>query len=146
MTAGTFVHFCHRYHTPYGEASEAQITIDGENDFGYTSLPAAIFAAAEAGFYANYNSQSMKASFLIAAGWFLFMFYTQVVLLNLLIAIMTETHSRVHEVARLVAIFERAKLLVEFEAGLGFDYYEDVRTAGTRRALHRRAARRALEP
>ena len=37
----------------------------------------------------------------------IFMFLVQIVLLNLIIAVMSESHTRVREVARLVALFER---------------------------------------
>ena len=39
------------YHTPYGAASAADITIDGGNDYGFATLGDSIFASAEAGFY-----------------------------------------------------------------------------------------------
>ena len=42
-------------------------------------------------------------------------------LLNLLIAIMSDTHSRVHHVAQLVALYERAKLVLEQEPELDED-------------------------
>ena len=44
-----------------------------------------------------------------------FMLCVQLVLLNLLIAIMGATHERVRGVAELVARFERAKLVLEEE-------------------------------
>lgn len=46
------------------------------------------------------------------------MLVVQVVLLNLLIAIMSDTHTRVHDVSHLVAKFERAKLVLEEEQSL----------------------------
>lgn len=53
--------------------------------------------------------------------WFLFMFLLQIVLLNLLIAIMADTHSRVYGVAQLVALAERARLILAYEEQLQLD-------------------------
>ena len=58
----------------------------------------------------------------------------QVVLLNLLIAIMSDTHSRVRDVSQLVALYERAKLVLEQELELKLDAPPSLH----RRRRHRR--------
>ena len=71
-----------------------------------------------------------------------FTFVLQVMLLNLLIAIMSDTHSRVHHVSQLVALYERAKLVLEQEHELKLDHVTS-RPAAAMAAASRAAASRA---
>ena len=45
-----------------------------------------------------------------------YMLFVQLVLLNMLIAIMSESHTRVSEQSQLVALFRRAALILEYES------------------------------
>lgn len=47
--------------------------------------------------------------------YFMLMFMVQLVLLNVLIAIMTSAHDRIHVNARMVARYQRARLILELE-------------------------------
>jgi len=82
---------------------------------GFPTLASAIFASVNMGLYGQFEPISLESSVPSALAFEGFMFVVQVVLLNLLIAIMSESHTRVRTVALLVAHFERAKMIVDHE-------------------------------
>ena len=82
-------------------------------------------------------AESMQKEWQVVAAFELFMICVQIVLLNLLIAIMADSHHRVHAVAQLVAHFERAKLVLDYEqAHSGLFESMSAAQPGSARWLH----------
>ena len=64
-----------------------------------------LFVSVNMGLYGTYDETPMQKEWQVVAAFELFMICVQIVLLNLLIAIMADSHHRVHAVAQLVAHF-----------------------------------------
>jgi len=97
-------------HTPYGASP---------TDYGDVLL--SLYAFFNMGVYAAFGTEgedAMRSYWQVLVVYEIFMIAVQLVLLNLLIGIMTDTHGRVREVSQLVAHFERAKLVLEEESKL----------------------------
>jgi len=110
-----------------------------EWDFAYS-----LFFTMNMGLYASFDpgvmDQYPQVNFLYQT----FMVLTQIVLLNLLIAIMGASHQRVMGISELVALHERAKLILEHEQTLGRVKVVPERQ-GWRRILDSSARRRARD-
>lgn len=112
-------------------------TSDNDNRVaGFPSLESAIFSAVNMGLYAQFEPLSIESNLFTAIAFESFMFMVQVVLLNLLIAIMSESHTRVRNVSLLVAKFERARLILEHENGMQAKLAQEERHRVMPRWLH----------
>eukprot|EP00966_Prymnesium_polylepis_P164893 3812424-Prymnesium_polylepis.2 len=88
---------------------------------GYGTMDNSLYKSLNMGVYSDmgkHGERTMQAHIQVVVLYEFFMLSVQLVLLNLLIAIMSDTHSRVSEVAKLVAHYERAKLVLEEEEKL----------------------------
>jgi len=99
-------------HTEYGQPAD-----DPELQ-QYNSISSSIFLAINMGFYSTFRDVPVQSHWQVLCIFEVFMICVQIVLLNLLIAIMSETHERMRNVSKLVAHFERAKLVLEEEQKL----------------------------
>ena len=88
-----------------------------------------LFVSINMGLYATYDPMPMEKEWQVVLTFELFMICVQIVLLNLLIAIMANSHNRVHAVAQLVAHFERAKLVLDYEQTHGIGLFDSKRLA-----------------
>jgi len=101
-------------HTTSGRHS----LIEGDPEADWQSIETSIFASVNMGLYSVFKEPPMKSHWQVIIIFEIFMLGVQIVLLNLLIAIMTETHTRLRNVSKLVAHFERAKMVLEEEQKL----------------------------
>ena len=83
------------------------------------------------GLYTDMDSKmtSYRRDPLLAVLYELYMFLVQIILLNMLIALMAESNERVRSIAKLVAQFERAKLILQWERRLSDLPYSTSYTA-----------------
>jgi len=80
----------------------------------------ALYGILNAGLYTYYDVHAfaVEASPMLLVLYEVFMLMMQIILLNMLIAIMNNSHQKVNEVSRLVAMFERGKIILRYEQGL----------------------------
>ena len=84
-----------------------------EEEWG--SLLHAVYTTFNMGLYAAFDARALKLNWQIVLVFEGFMVIVQVVLFNLLIAIMADTHHRVREQSQLVALYQRSILVLEEE-------------------------------
>eukprot|EP00325_Prymnesiales_sp_UTEX-LB-985_P002160 CAMPEP_0174705756 /NCGR_PEP_ID=MMETSP1094-20130205/8866_1 /TAXON_ID=156173 /ORGANISM="Chrysochromulina brevifilum, Strain UTEX LB 985" /LENGTH=313 /DNA_ID=CAMNT_0015903957 /DNA_START=66 /DNA_END=1004 /DNA_ORIENTATION=- len=97
-----------------------QVELTSEDNPEWHNLESSIFILWNMGLYTDIDKKLVnyqRGLFAIIL-YQLYMFVTQVVLLNMLIAIMAESNEAVRSVSQLVAKFERAQLLVKWERRL----------------------------
>ena len=82
---------------------------------GVGSLLHAVYTTFNMGLYAAFDARALKLNWQIVLVFEGFMVIVQVVLFNLLIAIMADTHHRVREQSQLVALYQRSILVLEEE-------------------------------
>merc|ERR1719238_2036738 len=75
------------------------------------------FVTINMGLYTYYDGDalSLERHAQVLVLYQIFMFMTQIVLLNMIIAIMAESFNKVRDVARYVALFERAQCILQWE-------------------------------
>ena len=90
----------------------------GAEDFpDYSDALGSLFASINMGLYTYFDASviNMERNSLVLILYEIFMFTTQIVLLNMIIAIMGEAQEKVRKVAVNVAKFERAKVILAWE-------------------------------
>jgi hypothetical protein len=85
-----------------------------------SSVPSSMLIMVNMGLYTDLDAKAtyFKRDPMLQAVVHVYMFVMQIILLNMLIALMSESNDRVRSVSKLVAQFERAKLILHWERRL----------------------------
>jgi len=100
---------------PLGFAFAMTILLSHSQFCDWSSPWFAIYSAINMGLYTFLDPSPLRPYLAVVVFYEAFMVAVQIILLNLLIAIMSESHSRVRTNSQLVAVYERANLVLEQE-------------------------------